>query len=131
MKKINKFNEWLAVHATLVFGSMWTTYLFFCYGFLPLLFPDKMDKLLYWSNTVQLWSLPLLMVGQNVLGRASEKRAETDHEMIATEFSEIKEMMNLLKDEISLQKDETAELTQVVHDLAEIQHKLHIQEGEK
>jgi hypothetical protein len=89
---MRKFNEWLAVRATLAFGNMWTTYLFFLYGFLPILFPAAMDKLLYWSNTVQLWSLPLLMVGQHILGRAAEKRAQEDHEAIMAELAEIREM---------------------------------------
>ena len=89
---MKKFNELLAVRATLIFGSMWMTYLFFVYGFMPILIPKDMTTLLYWSNTVQLWSLPLLMVGQNVMGRSSEKRAQQDHETIMAEFRELREM---------------------------------------
>lgn len=54
-KKLQHFNEWLAVHLTLVFGSMLTFYMAFTYGFLPLLFPHQEVNILYWSNTVQLW----------------------------------------------------------------------------
>lgn len=71
---MQRLNDWIALHVTLLFGSMWATYLFFLYGFLPIFWPREMVPLLYWSNTVQLWSLPLLMVGQNVLGRAGERR---------------------------------------------------------
>ncbi|WP_370092436.1 hypothetical protein [Streptacidiphilus sp. MAP12-20] len=46
------FNEWLAVKATNVFGSMGLTYLFFGYGFVPALVPSLMVTLLYWSNTI-------------------------------------------------------------------------------
>ncbi len=76
MKAINRFNDWLAVRVTNIFGSMWTAYLFFLYGFGPVLWPQYMNAMLYWSNTVQLWSLPVIMVGGIVLGRASEKRSE-------------------------------------------------------
>lgn len=55
-QRIARFNEWVALHTTLLFGSMWTTYLFVVYGFLPLIFPGKEVAFLYWSNTVQLWS---------------------------------------------------------------------------
>ena len=114
---INNINEKIAVKATLIFGSMWATYLFFCYGFLPILFPQNMDKFLYWSNTVQLWSLPLLMVGQNVLSRVSEKRAQSDHEMIIAEFAEIKEMMSLLQ-------EENQEIHMLINSISDLQIKL-------
>jgi len=53
---LTRLNEWLAVRATLLFGSMWTAYAFFLYGFLPLILPREEVTFLYWSNTVQLWS---------------------------------------------------------------------------
>lgn len=95
---MKKFNEWIAVKGTLIFGSMWTTYLFFCYGFLPIMFPKYMDKFLYWSNTVQLWSLPLLMVGQVVLGRAAEKRNDETHAAVMEELQIAKEERQELTD---------------------------------
>ena len=83
---ITRFNDLLAARATLVFGSMWLTYCFFMYGFVPVLWPAEMNTLLYWSNTVQLWSLPLLMVGQNVLGRSAEYRATETHDAVMEEL---------------------------------------------
>lgn len=79
---MRRFNDWVALHITLLFGSMWTTYLFFFYGFLPFWWPNQKINLLYWSNTVQLWSLPLLMVGTNLLNRRSEQQAARQYEMI-------------------------------------------------
>ena len=95
--KVTGFNARVAVRGTLVFGSMWMTYMFFIYGFAPLLFPDKMDKLLYWSNTVQLWSLPLLLVGTNLLGRTSEARLLETHDAVMSELQEIKAEHEALK----------------------------------
>ena len=82
MARVRRFNEWIALHMTLLFGSMWITYLFVFYGFLPLFLPNQEVNLLYWSNTVQLWSLPLLMVGTNLLNRKSEAQAQQQYAMI-------------------------------------------------
>jgi hypothetical protein len=85
-------NERIAVMSTLIFGSMWMFYLFFLYGFLPLLpkLAPYQDKFLYWGSWIQLWALPLLMVGGIVLNRASERRAAEDHETLMAELAEIK-----------------------------------------
>ena len=107
---MKKFNEWVAVRATLIFGSMWITYLFFLYGFLPVIFPANMDKFLYWSNTVQLWSLPLLMVGQNVLSRASEKRAQETHDCVMQELA-------LVQEELAIAKEDREELYKIMAEI--------------
>lgn len=117
---MQRFNEWLAVNVTRLFGTMWTTYLFFLYGFAPILFPQYMVQLLYWSNTIQLWSLPLLMVGTNLLGRAAEERAQKDHEMINAEFQQINDMLALLHEEIKLQREENQEIRAMLEDVREI-----------
>ncbi|HZP82888.1 MAG TPA: hypothetical protein VFB21_14705 [Chthonomonadaceae bacterium] len=85
-------NERIAVMSTLIFGSMWMFYAFFLYGFLPLLpqLAPYQDKFLYWGSWIQLWALPLLMVGGIVLNRASERRAAEDHETLMAELAEIK-----------------------------------------
>jgi hypothetical protein len=111
--KITKINDKIALRFTFIFGTMWMTYLFFLYGLTPLFFPQYMNKLLYWSNTVQLWSLPLLMVGTNLLGANAEKRAEQDHEMITKEFSEIKELLEL-------ERSENAELHMIFDELQKV-----------
>lgn len=101
MNKISLFNEWLAKRATLVFGTMWMFYGFFIYGLLPLVKPlaQFQSQIFYWSGWVQLWALPLLMVGQIVLGRDSEKRAQQDHETLMAEFDSQKEELKLLREE--------------------------------
>jgi hypothetical protein len=91
---VAEVNERVAVMSTLVFGSMWMFYAFFAYGFLPLLprFAPYQEKFLYWGSWVQLWALPLLMVGGIVLNRSSERRAAEDHETLMSELAEIKAM---------------------------------------
>lgn len=73
-------NERLARRGTVVFGSMWMFYAFVIYGALGAIFVAQQATLLYWSNWIQLWSLPLLMVGGLVLGKASDKRAQDTYE---------------------------------------------------
>lgn len=99
---MRRVNEWVAIHATKVFGTMWVTYALFLYGLVPVIEPRFMNDLLYWSNTIQLWSLPLLMVGTNLLGKASEVRAQETHDAVISELIDLKEIladMHLLLDQ--------------------------------
>jgi hypothetical protein len=99
-----RFNEALAVKGTMLFGSMWTFYLFTAYGLLGAFpcFAGYKDALLYWSNWIQLWALPLLMVGGIVLNRATERRAEQDHEVILKEFDLIKTAAASIAEELEI-----------------------------
>ena len=69
-------NMRLAAWGTRVFGSMPAFYLFVVYGALGAVFVKYQATLLYWSNWIQLWSLPLLMVGGIVLGMAHDKMSQ-------------------------------------------------------
>jgi hypothetical protein len=89
---IKRFNDFLAKYATLALGTMWAFYLFLLYSLLPLVFPQSMDKLLYWSNVIQLITLPLLAVGTSILGKNADERARQDHKAIMEELETIKKM---------------------------------------
>ena len=80
------FNGVLAAFITRCFGSMWAFYflVFWMLGWMGLatvgLWIFRFDQypftfLLFLSNLVQLWALPVLAVGQQVLSRASDKQA--------------------------------------------------------
>ena len=80
------FNGWLAANITRGFGSMWAFYILvfwmFAWMFLATIgfWLFRFDKypfnfLLFLSNLVQLWALPVLAVGQQVLSRTSDKQA--------------------------------------------------------
>lgn len=69
-------NMRVAAWGTRKFGSMPAFYLFVIYGALGAIFVKYQATLLYWSNWIQLWSLPLLMVGGIVLGMAHDKMAQ-------------------------------------------------------
>ena len=91
-EKIDKFNTFLALNMTLAAGTVWCFYTFLVLCFLPTIFPAWQDKILYVSNCFQLILLPIILVGQSLLGKSAETRAEQDHEAIMTELSEIKAM---------------------------------------
>ena len=90
IEKINRINETLAVWLTQAFGTMWICYAFMIYGLLPAfaVFHPRQESFLYWSNWVQLWSLPLILVGTNILGREAEKRSKLDHQKLAKSYEE-------------------------------------------
>jgi uncharacterized membrane protein len=80
------FNGWLAANITKGFGSMWAFYVLVLWMFAWMFLASigfwlfRFDKypftfLLFLSNLVQLWALPVLAVGQQVLSRASDKQA--------------------------------------------------------
>jgi hypothetical protein len=88
--RIHQINETLAVWLTKAFGTMWICYVFMVYGLLPAfaIFHPYQASFLYWSNWIQLWSLPLILVGTNILGREAEKRSKLDHEKLARSYEE-------------------------------------------
>ena len=93
LAKIGRLNEAIAVWLTKAFGTMWICYAFMVYGLLPAfaLFHAHQEAFLYWSNWVQLWSLPLILVGTNILGREAEERSRLDHDKLAKSYEEQKQ----------------------------------------
>jgi len=87
---MGRVNETIAVRLTKAFGTMWICYAFMVYGLLPAfaIFRPHQALFLYWSNWIQLWSLPLILVGTNILGRRAEARSKLDHERLARSYAE-------------------------------------------
>ena len=110
-------NNWVAKKLTLSFGTMWMCYVFMIYGLLPVLrmFSPYMAQMLYWSNWVQLWSLPLLLVGVKVVNAGAEERAEQreqeTHDKVMAEFDELGNMMT----EMAATHAEVHEMMSQVH----------------
>jgi hypothetical protein len=93
MNLIQKINEFVAARATLLMSTMWCVYVFLIWSLLPLAFPHLQAVVFYVSGgVIQLVALPLIMVGQDVLSRKSETRAQEDHDTIMAAFEEIKAM---------------------------------------
>lgn len=103
-----KLNEHIAVWATRKFGTMWTVYLFALYGLIPLVWASLTNVVLYWSNWVQLFSVPLVMVGSAVIGRVTERR--------------IFEIHAALKHELEMEREQLRQLKLILDQLRTMQH---------
>ena len=92
-RKINAFNEKIAVKGASLFGSMWTTYIFCIWGLLGMLphIPEHFSNfvLMVSSSWLQLFALPLISVGNAVNFRIQERRAKQDHNMIKAELEKL------------------------------------------
>lgn len=98
---MNRFNERIALKATKYFGSMFTFWLFCGWAFLPLIpvLSAYKETILYISSGfIQLAALPLIMVGQEVLGRGAEKRAQQDHIILNEQFEKIQLVLQEIRE---------------------------------
>ncbi len=82
---LTRFNTWLAVRVTTVVGTMWCAYAFALLAFVSLpaaIASGNPVTLVSWiSQTfLQLVLLSIIIVGQNVLAAASDKRAQATYE---------------------------------------------------
>ncbi|HEV8670556.1 MAG TPA: hypothetical protein VGS01_07450 [Candidatus Limnocylindria bacterium] len=84
---IGGFNAAVAVFITKVVGTMYCAYVFTLIAFVAL--PAALQQgsptvLVNWlsSNFLQLVLLPIILVGQNVISRAQDARADADHETL-------------------------------------------------
>lgn len=105
---IKSLNDRIALQSTVLMGSMGCVYLFLVWSLLPVVFPKLQSFVFYVSGgVIQLVALPMIMVGSAVLSRASEARAQQDHETLMAEMAELKEM-----------HQELNELVQALHEKA-------------
>jgi len=96
-------NGKIALVLTTVVGTMWCAYLFAVLALVAL--PDAlhggMFALVQWvSQTfIQLVMLSVIMVGQNILGQASDKRAEMTYKDAEATFHEARQIQAHLKEQ--------------------------------
>jgi hypothetical protein len=84
---LGRFNTWLAVHITMIVGSMWCAYVFALLALISLPAAIRSHDpiiIVAWiaQTFLQLVLLPIIIVGQNVQAAASDARAEADHETL-------------------------------------------------
>lgn len=102
------FNGRLAVFATNKFGTMAAFYVLVIWMFGWMIFaasgfwlfqkdPYPFTFLLFLSNLIQLFALPILAVGQQVLSRASDKQAEQTYRDAETILKLQDEIHRLIK----------------------------------
>jgi hypothetical protein len=105
-----RFNAWLAVKITTAVGTMWCAYVFAILAFVSLPAAIKSGSpvvLVSWiSQTfLQLVLLSIIIVGQNILAAASDKRSEDtyrDAEAVLVQSEKIQE--HLLAQDLAIDK---------------------------
>jgi len=126
------FNTHLAVWLTEHVGSMWTAYGFAVIAIIGLfgilgLFSPLVILLVAWvSQTfIQLVLLPIIMVGQNVLGRKAELQADEAYATTMKTYADIEAVMKHLDNQDEkifalqqLMKAQTDAMLSLVQDLA-------------
>jgi hypothetical protein len=84
---IGRFNTRLALAITKSVGTMWIAYLFAAISLISLpaaLASGEVIVIVSWvaQTFLQLVLLPIIIVGQNVIQAANDRRAEADHETL-------------------------------------------------
>lgn len=137
MRKFNfkngfkRVNDKFAIGSTLAMSTMWCVYIFVLWSIIPEFMPQTKDLFTYVAGAVQLIALPLIMVGQKLLNRKSEKRALQDHQTLMKQFQEIKKISETVNEHIEhlekLTEDNREEFkvwTEVLKKLEQIEKKL-------
>lgn len=97
------FNEKLAIWLTNSVGTMWTAYIFAMIAVIGLfailgVFNPIVALLVAWASQtlIQLVLLPVIMVGQNVLGRKAELQSEEQFRTTMSTYHDIEQIMEHL-----------------------------------
>lgn len=102
-EKSKDLNRRIAIVLTNGVGTMWCAYVFAALALvaLPQAIHDGLLPLVQWvSQTfIQLVMLSIIMVGQNVLGEASDKRAEATYKDAEATFHQACEIQMHLKEQ--------------------------------
>lgn len=91
---VSNLNNGIAVKTTVAMSTMWCVYVFTIWSLLPVAFHDLTNFCFYVSGgIIQLVALPLIMVGQKVMGAKAEDRAERDHNALMEEIDLLKQVL--------------------------------------
>ena len=119
---VTQINEWIAVNSTLAMSTMWMVYVFMILSVLPFFIPAWKDVIGYISSSIlQLTALPLIMVGQAILSRSSDARAQQDHETLMAQHAELRKQINILRKLREEEKGQSAALADLV---GKIEHRV-------
>jgi hypothetical protein len=98
---LGRINAAIAVRITKVVGTMYCAYVFTLIALVALPTIIKTGNptgLVNWvsSNFLQLVLLPIIIVGQNVISEAQDKRAEADHKTLTALHQMSKQQLEIL-----------------------------------
>ena len=112
-------NGKLGLFLTSIVGTMWAAYLFSILAFVS--FPSAIRSgnsiiIVAWiaQTFLQLILLPIIIVGQNILGKAADKRAEQTYKDAEAILHECLQIQAHLAAQDDVQSKELAELRQLI-----------------
>lgn len=112
-RRENRFNTWLAVHITRVVGTMWCAYAFAGLALisLPAAIRGGTATLISWiaQTFLQLVLLSIIMVGQNIAARKSDRQLEQT-------YRDSEELLKI-SDGIQALLQENTKLTTEIHEV--------------
>ncbi|HEX8842694.1 MAG TPA: hypothetical protein VF757_10410 [Sphingomicrobium sp.] len=113
-RRESRFNEWLAVKITRVVGTMWCAYAFAGLALisLPAAIRGGTATLISWiaQTFLQLVLLSIIMVGQNIAARKSDRQLEQTYR----DSEELLKISDGIRQLLQKNTDLTAEIHQVV-----------------
>ncbi len=116
------FNGKIGLYLTTIVGTMWAAYLFALLAFVS--FPSAIRSgssliIVAWiaQTFLQLILLPIIIVGQNLQGKAADKRAEQTYEDVTAILHESMQIEAHLTAQDDAQLKEVAELRQMLSEL--------------
>jgi hypothetical protein len=107
LKGITKFNYLIAVKITNGVGTMWCAYAFLIVDLFMLPPVIQAKSVMVWvtyiaQTVLQLVLLPIIMVGQNVIQKQNEAKADTDHKTLTYLATLQDEQMQELKNQTAI-----------------------------
>ncbi len=83
-RKIAAWNDWAASHLAVVFGLVWTVWVFMVWPLVVLLLPSGIQNITFYlaSGWVQLWALPLFIYVGNKLQKSTDAQSNAMHEAL-------------------------------------------------
>ena len=113
-RRENRFNDWLAVRITKVVGTMWCAYAFAGLALisLPAAIRGGTATLISWiaQTFLQLVLLSIIMVGQNIAARKSDRQLEQTYR----DSEELLKISGAIQELLQKNTDLTAEIHEVV-----------------
>ena len=113
-RRESRFNTWLAIHITKVVGTMWCAYAFGVLALisLPAAIRGGTATLISWiaQTFLQLVLLSIIMVGQNIAARKSDRQLEQTYR----DSEELLKISAAMRELLQKNTDLTAEIHEVV-----------------
>ncbi len=117
-RAVARVNDWLATRLALVFGLVWTVWVFMVFPLVLLLLPKGVQNTGFFisSGWIQLWALPLFVYVGNRLQKSADAQSDAQHDALTH--------IAVTGDDVKTLLAQNTELTQEVRDLTGEVHRL-------